>query len=126
MLAMPACLVSCTFLLFTCVYLYLYFSVLQGVQHGIPPQAALTVMSQQLEQAGGSFKKLQKQQLAAAAAIPVPLTALLAAELKIGSSNKGGDGAAAGVVKKDSSSDRRIVAHPLMSISALDVTETGA
>jgi hypothetical protein len=83
-------------------------------------------MSQQLEQAGGSFKKLQKQQLAAAAAIPVPLTALLAAELKIGSSGKGDDSAAAGAVKTGSSRDRSIVAHPLMSISALDVTETGA
>jgi tRNA A37 threonylcarbamoyladenosine synthetase subunit TsaC/SUA5/YrdC len=103
------------------------FFVLQGVQHGIPPQAALTVMSQQLDQAGGSFKKLQKQQLAAAAAVPVPLTALLAAELKIGSSSsKGDDSTAAGMAKKGSSSHRSIVAHPLMSISALDVTETGA
>uniref|UniRef100_A0A383VIW5 Uncharacterized protein n=1 Tax=Tetradesmus obliquus TaxID=3088 RepID=A0A383VIW5_TETOB len=92
------------------------------VQHGIAPQAALAVMTQQLEQAGGSFKKLQKQQLAAAAAAAAGPKAL-PGQLVGAFSSHHNDAAGQQKLADASSSSRSIAAHPLMSISALTVTE---
>ncbi|WIA19439.1 hypothetical protein OEZ85_004056 [Tetradesmus obliquus] len=95
------------------------------VQHGIAPQAALAVMTQQLEQAGGSFKKLQKQQLAAAAAAAAAAGPKALPGQLVGAFSSHHNDAAGQQKLADasSSSSRSIAAHPLMSISALTVTE---
>ncbi|WIA39715.1 hypothetical protein OEZ86_005777 [Tetradesmus obliquus] len=94
------------------------------VQHGIAPQAALAVVTQQLEQAGGSFKKLQKQQLAAAAAAAAAAgPKALPGQLVGAFSSHHNDAAGQQKLADASSSSRSIAAHPLMSISALTVTE---
>jgi hypothetical protein len=100
--------------------------LLQEVQHGIPPQAALAVMTQQLEQAGGSFKQLCKQQAAAAAAaVPSKLPGQLVIERSSSSQNTG---TAEKVLARrgtsvGSAGSMGIAAHPLMNISALRVSD---
>jgi hypothetical protein len=99
--------------------------LLQEVQQGIPPQAALSVMSQQLEEAGGSFKKLRKQQqltAAAAAAMTPAVSRALPGQLVSECSSSHNNAAVKEVL--GGCSGKSIAAHPLMSISALDVKET--
>jgi hypothetical protein len=86
---------------------------LQEVQHGLTPQDALKEVAQQLQQAGGSFKKLQ-QQLACRAAQP-------AATDKPSMSNTSAD--AACHKERDSSNKKQLKAHPLLNVEPLTLAE---